>query len=206
MPLTKRQTEILRFIEKYLREKGFSPSLEEIARNFGIASLNAVHKHLLALEKRGFIHRLANRARSIQLATRDANPAIPLLGYVAAGQPIEAIATPEEIQVPEMFLGRGEYFALKVQGDSMIEEHIQDGDLVVVERRPRAENGEMVVALVDGENATLKRFYREGPEVRLQPANPAHAPIRVDARRVIIQGIVVGVMRRYGRSQPSHLS
>ncbi|MEJ2110137.1 MAG: transcriptional repressor LexA [Acidobacteriota bacterium] len=200
MKLTKRQKEILEFITGFIDENGYSPSMEEIAENFRFASLNAVFKHLEALESRGYLHRDSNRARSIQLSQDE--PAgiqsLPLYGYVAAGQPIEAIASPETLQVPEQFLpGRGQYYVLKVQGESMIEEHIQDGDYVVVESRETAHTGEMVVALIDRENVTLKKFYPEGSRIRLQPANETLDPIIVDAERVKIQGVVVSVMRKY---------
>lgn len=199
MPLTRRQKEILTFLRDYLAGNGYSPTLEEIARHFRIASLNAVYKHLRALEERGFIRRLSNQARSIQVL--DPEPVhrstLPLMGYVAAGQPLEAFQDVEEISVPETFLTRNRNYVLRVTGDSMIDEHIEDGDLVVVESRSEARNGEMVVALVDGGNVTLKKYYREGEFIRLQPANPLVQPIVVTEDRVQVQGIVVGVMRKY---------
>lgn len=201
MPLTRRQKQILNFVTQYLQQQGYSPSLEEIAAHFKMASLNGVYKHLKALEERGFISRLSNQPRSIQILRRDdfvtPSPTLPLVGIVAAGQPIEAVADFEEISVPESFLTRGRNFVLRVEGDSMIEEHIQDGDLVVVQESSTAHSGQMVVALVDGENVTLKKYYREGRNVRLQPANIQLDPIMVPEDRVQIQGIVVGVMRTY---------
>lgn len=200
MPLTKRQKEVLTYIREFLSGNGYSPTLEEIAGHFGIASLNGVYKHLKVLEERGFIRRLSNRARSIQiLATEQQpqSPVLPLLGYVAAGSPIEAVAHSDEISVPEMFLTRGNNYVLRVEGDSMIDQQIQDGDLIIVEQRNSAQNGETVVALVDGEQATLKRYYREGNQIRLQPANESMSPIYVDESRLKIQGVVVGLMRRY---------
>lgn len=200
MPLTKRQSEILSFLRRYLKENEFSPTLEEIANHFNLASLNGVYKHLNALEERGFIRRLSNQARSIQLLDaggRQSRAALPLLGVVAAGQPIEAVPDVEEISVPESFLTKGENFVLRVSGDSMIDEHIQDGDLIVVEKTDSARNGQMVVALVDEENVTLKKYYREDDIIRLQPANPVLQPIYVTEDRLRIQGVVIGVMRRY---------
>ncbi len=199
MSLTKRQKAIFTFVRDYLRENGYSPTLEEIATHFRLASLNGVYKHLKALEERGFIRRLSNQARSIQVLDTPARDrfALPVLGAVAAGQPIEAVADTEEIVVPESFLTRGRNFVLRVSGDSMIDEHIQDGDLIVVEERATAHNGETIVALVDGENVTLKKFYQEGDRIRLQPANPALEPLVISADRVRIQGIVTGVLRKY---------
>lgn len=200
MPLTKRQSHILKFIRDYLEENDYAPTLEEIAHHFGLASLNGVYKHLTALEERGFIRRLSNQARSIQLleTARPDRCSLPLLGTVAAGQPIEAVQEQEEISVPESFLTRGKNYVLRVSGDSMIDEHIQDGDLVVVEERSTAYNGEMVVALVDDDSVTLKKYFREADGmIRLQPANPSLQPIYLSEDRLRIQGCVVGVMRRY---------
>jgi len=200
MPLTKRQKEILTYLKEFLDNKEYSPTLEEIAEHFGLASLNGVYKHLKVLEERGFIKRLANRARSIQVIEPEQpahGPELPLLGYVAAGNPIEAVVHSDQVSVPEMFLTRGTNYVLRVEGDSMIDQHIQDGDLIIVEQRDSAQNGETVVALVDGEQATLKRYYREGKKIRLQPANEGMSPIYVDESRLAIQGIVVGLMRRY---------
>jgi repressor LexA len=200
MKLTKRQKEILDFLSEFIERNGYSPSMEEIAEHFHFASLNAVFKHLAALESRGHLHRDSNRARSIQLSPPDTAGVrnLPLFGYIAAGQPIEAVATPETLQIPEYFLPRkGSYYVLRVKGESMIEEHIQDGDYVVVESREAADPGDTVVALIDSENVTLKRFFPEGSRVRLQPANEALAPIVLDGTRVKIQGVVVSVMRKY---------
>jgi len=200
MKLTKRQKEILEFVTGFINENGYSPSMEEIAGHFSFASLNAVFKHLEALESRGYLHRDSNRARSIQISPDETAGIriLPLYGYVAAGQPIEAVSSPETLQVPDAFLPRkADYYVLQVQGESMIDEHIQDGDFVVVESRETATPGEMVVALVDGENVTLKKYYRDGERIRLQPANESLEPIIVDAARVRIQGVVVSVMRKY---------
>ena len=201
MPLTKRQRQILTYVTAYLRQNGYSPSMEEIAVHFKMASLNGVYKHLKSLEERGFISRLANQARSIQVLEPEireqSSAELPLMGRIAAGQPIEAISDLETVSVPDSFLTRGRNFVLRVEGDSMIEEHIQDGDLIVLEERSTAHNGQMVVALVDGESVTLKKFFREGDNIRLQPANQKLDPIVVSEDRVQIQGIVVGVMRKY---------
>lgn len=199
MPLTKRQKEILAFLNEYLKERGYSPSLDEIAKHFGIASLNAIYKHLRVLEERGFIRRLSNRARSITIVEQEsvAEQLVPLLGTIAAGHPIEAVASPEEISVPDGLLTKGTNYVLRVEGDSMIEEHIRDGDLIIVEQRDVAANGETVVALIDGQEATLKKLYREEGRIRLQPANPTLFPIFVEEDRLRIQGVVVGLMRKY---------
>ncbi|RPI23711.1 MAG: transcriptional repressor LexA [Acidobacteria bacterium] len=198
MPITRRQQQILNFLKEFLERNGYSPTLEEIAHHFGITSLNGVYKHLKALEQRGFIRRLSNQARSIQVIDSVSHAAtLPLLGRVAAGGPLEAVASPEEISVPASFLTRKNNYVLRVTGDSMVDEHIQDGDYVVLEQREQANNGEIVIALVDGEKATLKKYYREGPQIRLQPANALLEPILVDESRVRVQGVVVGLMRKY---------
>jgi repressor LexA len=200
MKLTRRQKEILDFVSDFIAHNGYSPSMEEIAEHFHFASLNAVFKHLAALEIRGHLQRDSNRARSIQLSPNSATGvrSLPLFGYVAAGQPIEAISTPDTLPIPEYFLPRqGNYYVLRVKGESMIDDHIQDGDYVVVESRETANPGEMVVALIDNENTTLKKYYPEGARIRLQPANEALAPIILDGSRVKLQGVVVSVLRRY---------
>jgi repressor LexA len=200
MKLTKRQKEILDFVRKFIDREGYSPSMEEIAGHFQFASLNSVFKHLGSLETRGYLRRDPNRARSIELSRReeDATRILPLFGYVAAGRPIEAVVNEENVAIPAEFLpGRGSYYVLRVKGESMIGDHIEDGDFVVVESRKDATPGEMIVALVDGENVTLKRLYQEGNQIRLQPANPELQPIILDAGRVQVQGVVVGLLRRY---------
>ena len=200
MKLTKRQKEILDFLSEFIEHNGYSPSMEEIAEHFHFASLNAVFKHLEALESRGHLHRDSNRARSIQLSPPSSLGIriMPFLGYIAAGQPIEAVSNTETLQIPEYFLPRGgNCYVLRVKGESMIDEHIQDGDYVVVESREAANPGETVVALIDNESVTLKKFFPEGGRVRLQPANEALAPMILDADRVKIQGVVVSVMRKY---------
>ncbi len=201
LPLTKRQREILDYLNEFIQLHGYAPSLEEIGRRFGLSSLATVHKHLANLQEKGFIKRAWNRSRSVELMpTRTGGRAIelPLLGYVAAGAPIEAIATTETIAVPEDLAGRRQdTYVLRVRGDSMIDEQIRDGDFVIVEDRKSADNGEMVIALVGGSDVTLKKFYRENGRIRLQPANPAMQPLVIAADQVQIQGVVVGVMRKY---------
>ena len=200
LPLTKRQREILDYLGEFIQQHGYAPSLEEIGKRFGLSSLATVHKHLTNLQDKGFIRRAWNRSRSVEMVpTRGGGRALelPLLGFVAAGAPIEAVATPETIAVPDDLVGKRDTYVLKVRGDSMIDEQIRDGDFVIVEDRKTADNGEMVIALLGGADVTLKKFYRENGTVRLQPANPAMQPIVVAAGDVQIQGVVVGVMRKY---------
>jgi repressor LexA len=200
LPLTKRQREILDYLSEFIQQHGYAPSLEEIGRRFGLSSLATVHKHLTNLQEKGFIKRAWNRSRSVELVpTRLGGRAVelPLLGSVAAGAPIEAITTAESIAVPEDLVGKHDTYVLRVRGDSMIDEHIRDGDFVIVEDRKTAENGEMVIALLGGSDVTLKKFYRENGHVRLQPANPAVQPLLVPAEQVLVQGVVIGVMRKY---------
>jgi repressor LexA len=199
-PLTKRQREILDYLNDFIQQHGYAPSLEEIGKRFGLSSLATVHKHLTNLQQKGFIRRAWNRSRSVEvmpsrLVARSVE--LPLLGYVAAGVPIEAIVGNETIEVPESLVGKRDTYVLRVKGDSMIDEQIRDGDFVIVEDRKTAENGETVVALLVGSDVTLKKFYRENGHVRLQPANPTVRPIVVPADQVQIQGVVIGVMRRY---------
>jgi repressor LexA len=202
MALTKRQREILSFLEQSIRNHGYAPSFEEIAEHFSFQSLATVHEHLTNLERKGYIRRTYNESRSIEVlppkGTSGATE-IPLLGLVAAGTPIEAVVHGETIAVPDQMVGRrGPNYALKVRGDSMIDDHIVDGDLVVVHGRQAADNGEMVIALVNGSEATVKRYYREsGGWVRLQPSNPTMQPLRFPESDVMVQGVVVGVIRRF---------
>jgi len=202
MALTKRQREMLDFIEGFVRFRGYSPSFEEIAENFGYRSLATVHEHLSNLQAKGYITKNYNESRSIELVASDLALAaieLPLRGTVAAGLPIEAIEEQETVCVPEdMIAGSvNEHYVLRVRGSSMIDEQIRDGDYVIVQARATAHNGEMVIALIDGENATMKKFYRETGQIRLQPANPELQPMYFDADRVAIQGVVIGVIRRY---------
>ena len=202
MPLTKRQKQILDYLESYIETNGYAPSFEEIAEHFQFGSLATVHEHLTNLERKGYISRTHNESRSIEVlprAGRSGARDLPLLGQVAAGQPIEAVTTDETVAVPEDLIPRrGSSYVLRVRGDSMIGEHIQDGDLVVVHSRNRAQEGEMVIALVEGTSATVKRMFREASGwIRLVSANEAVPPLRVHENDVLIQGVVVGVMRRY---------
>ena len=200
LPLTKRQREILDYLNEFIARHGYAPSLEEIGRRFSLSSLATVHKHLTNLQEKGFIRRAWNRSRSVELVpTRVGGRAVelPLMGYVAAGLPIEAVAAGEAITVPEALVGRKDSYVLRVKGDSMIDEQIRDGDFVIVEDRKQADNGEMVIALVGGTDVTLKKFYQENGRIRLQPANPTMQPLTMDPDQVQVQGVVVGVMRRY---------
>ncbi len=199
-PLTKRQREILDYLNDFIQQHGYAPSLEEIGRRFHLSSLATVHKHLTNLQEKGFIRRAWNRSRSVEvIPAKVASRAVelPLLGYVAAGIPIEAVASEDTISVPELLAGKRDSYVLRVKGNSMIDEQICDGDFVVVEDRRTALDGETVVALVGGSDVTLKKLYREKDRVRLQPANPTMAPIYVAADQVQVQGVVVGVMRKY---------
>ncbi|MBN1884780.1 MAG: transcriptional repressor LexA [Candidatus Krumholzibacteriota bacterium] len=195
--LTRRQREILDFIRSFRASRGYAPSIGEIAAHFGLSAVSTVHEHLVNLERRGAIRREGHRARAVEPVAGDADAEVPLAGRVAAGEPIEAIETPETIPLPRGFAGRGETFALRVAGDSMTGDGILDGDLIVVSSRSRVENGALAVVLVDGEAATVKRFYQEGGRVRLRPSNPAMEETVLDAGRVEVRGVVVGLIRRY---------
>ena len=202
MALTRKQKQILDYLQAYTAENGYAPSYEEIAQNFGYGSLATVHEHIENLRRKGYIRKGYNESRSVEVVPPETTTAaieLPLLGLVAAGVPIEAIEDRETLSVPEDMLRRGgRNFVLRVAGDSMIDEQIRDGNYIVVNSRERAENGEMVVALVDGESATVKTFYREKDgKVRLQPANPTLKPMYFPADRIRVQGVVVGVIRRY---------
>ena len=197
--LTPRQLEILTLIRDGRRNDGYSPTLQEIADELGISKIT-VFEHVEALLKKGLLSRRSNKARSLELTASarlpDERPTLlPLVGRIAAGRPIEAIESPDSVDLEEVFTSRHPVGVLTVMGDSMIDEHIRDGDLVVYERRANARNGDTVVALIAGEEATLKKFYREKSRIRLQPANTKYDPIYV--RDVEIQGVVIGVIRRY---------
>lgn len=214
MVLTKRQKQVLDFLKTFLDEKGYSPSFEEIAeglkdRRFGgkkLTSLATVHKHIATLERKGFLRRGYNQSRSIEV-TPLPKPGrehmieraieLPLMGRIAAGQPVEAIENPETISLGDFVRG-GNVFVLAVKGDSMVDDHILEGDYIIVEQTENANNRDIVVALVGGEDATLKRFFREpNGKVRLQPANAKMEPIVLPAKDVKIQGRVIGILRRY---------
>lgn len=202
MSLTKRQREILSFLSAYNEANGYAPSFEEIAAQFNYNSLATVHEHLSNLERKGYIKRSYNESRAIEILPSEVyqrSVELPLLGMVAAGAPIEAMTTGETMAVPDGFLRRnGSHYVLRVRGESMIEEQIRDGDYVVINDRQTADNGEMVIALLDNAGATVKRYYRERDgRIRLQPANETMSPMYVHEDDVRIQGIVVGVLRRY---------
>jgi len=203
MPLTKRQKQILDHIRDFIEDRGYAPSFEEIAQHFGYSSLATVHEHLSNLERKGYIRKAYNESRSIELVEDEGGGApsvpLPLLGTVAAGLPIEAVQDDETLAVPPDMVRRGrENYVLRVQGNSMIDEQIRDGDFIVVASQDNAEDGQMVVALVGEESATVKKLYREpGDRIRLQPANVTMQPIVEPAGNVRIQGVVVGVIRKY---------
>jgi repressor LexA len=206
MALTRRQKEVMDFLASFIDRKGYSPSYEEIAAGLGLASLATVHKHIQALEVKQYLRRSYNHSRSLEvgeryvaeeLSRRPASPSIPLLGRIAAGAPVEAIANPETLHFSD-FAKHDGTFALEVRGESMIEDHICSGDYVLAEKTDSVKNGDIVVALVNGSEATLKRYYQEPDgRVRLQPANSAMDPIFVDRASLDIQGRVLAVMRKY---------
>ena len=204
MPLTKRQKQVLDFIARFQDENGYCPSYEEIAHGLDLASLATVHKHISALENKSYLKRGFNQSRSLELAPkylqeqRRTRPLeVPLLGRIAAGSPVESVEQRETLNFAD-FAGNGNTFALEVRGNSMIEDHICDGDLILLEKVSQIRDGDIVVALVGGSETTLKRFYREaGDQVRLQPANAALKPIIVAARDVQIQGRLLAVLRKY---------
>ena len=217
--LTAKQHELLAFIHERLNHKGISPSFDEMREALGLKSKSGVHRLIGALEERGFIRRLPNRARALEVvklpdgieeapapaaAAVPVTPTpandiieIPLHGKIAAGTPIEALQGNEGFQVPAALLGPGEHYALEVSGDSMIEEGILDGDFALIRKVDSARDGEIVVALVDEEEATLKTWRREGATIRLDPANPMHEPQRYEESRVRVQGRLAGIIRRY---------
>ena len=198
MGLTPAQERVYRFLQGYIREHGCSPSYEEIRRSLGFRSLNAVSKHLKQLELRGVLRSpWDNKKRALDILPLNAGGvSIPFLGVVAAGTPIEAVEIPESIEVPESLLGSGENFALRVKGDSMIDDGIREGDILIVTKRSESENGRTVVALVRGE-ATVKHYHRLGDEIELRPANRDMSPLRVPAQDVEIVGVFVGLIRNY---------
>jgi repressor LexA len=203
MILTRRQKEMCDYLEDYIATHGYAPTLEEIGAHFGLSSLATVHKHLSNLERKGLITRKWNLSRAIEITPPQKTARaveLPLLGRVAAGAPIEAIETDDSLTIPEDFVRRPHNaFALRVQGESMTGEGILDGDFIVVEKRPTADNGETVVAVINGE-ATVKRLYHErGGKVRLQPANPQIEPIMVKEKDLEVRGVVVAVLRKYGK-------
>jgi repressor LexA len=199
-PLTKRQAQILEYITQHIENHNYAPSYREIGQHFNLSSTATVAEHIESLKTKGYLMHEENAARSIQInpfakANEESNSvAIPLLGVIAAGRPIEAIATNETIDIPKDMMGRNVY-ALRVKGESMIEDGILSGDYVIVEQVPTAKNGDIVVALVDRDSVTLKRFYKEKDYIRLQPANSTMNPIYV--KKVSIQGKVRGLIRKF---------
>jgi repressor LexA len=206
MAITRRQREVYDFISGFVQKHGYSPSFEEIGEGLELNSLATVHKHITNLEKKGLLTRDYNKSRSIDLLppkgrlkqamSVNTTMVLPLLGRIAAGQPIEAVQNPETISLAD-FVRSKEVYVLEVRGDSMQDEAILSGDYVLVEKAKTAHNGDIVVAIVDETDATLKRFYREGDNIRLQPSNAAMKPIMVPAASVQIQGKVIGVLRKY---------
>jgi repressor LexA len=198
--LTKRQKEIIDYLDGYIAEHGYAPTLEEIGERFSLSSPATVHKHLTNLQDKGLIRRKWNHSRALELVPQKRKAAaveLPLFGSVAAGKPIEAIETHESITVPEELVRRENSYVLRVKGDSMVDDGILDGDFIVVEERPVPDNGETVVALVNGE-ATVKRFFREkGGRIRLQPANDDMTPLIVREKDFTSRGRVVAVLRKY---------
>ena len=205
MPVTAKQKRVYDFIRRYMESNEEPPTMAEIGRQFQMSSSASVHAILSTLEKEGLIKRIPNVSRGIELIqqspSNNGENEIPLLGTVAAGQPIEAILNHDVVSVPKDMQGRGRTFALRVRGDSMIEENIQDGDIIIVTSQKSADNGQVVVALIDGNYATVKKFYREPDFIRLEPANPQFKPIFVKTpERIQIQGVVRGLIRKYDQS------
>jgi repressor LexA len=198
--LTKRQKQLLDYVDQYINENGYAPTLQEVGHYFGLSSLATVHKHLHNLETKGYIKRKHNHSRALEVAARRKRAGaqeLPLVGQVAAGAPIEQFETPDTLNVPEDFVRKDNTYCLRVRGESMVEEGIRDGDYIIVEGRDGATNGDTVVALVNGE-ATVKKYYREQDgRIRLQPANATMQPIFAGEGEVQVRGVVVGLMRRY---------
>jgi repressor LexA len=218
MALTKRQRQVYDYIAEFVQRQGYSPSFEEIGTGLGLSSLATVHKHISNLERKGLLRRDYNRSRSLDIlaprgrmktamqaaaaaagmaqAGAAAALSLPLVGRIAAGQPVETLENPESISLADI-TGSRDVFVLEVRGDSMQDEHIVSGDYVLVEKMKTARNGEIVVALVDNNETTLKRFYKEGDHIRLQPANSKMQPIVLPAAAVQVQGRVIGILRKY---------
>jgi repressor LexA len=214
--LTKKQFQVLSFLDSFLQNEGYCPSFEEIGKNLGLSSVATVHKHICVLEKKGYIRRGQNRSRSIEIVRNEqsVSPAdsrkgtiftaderrdllLPLLGRIAAGKPLEAVPNEESLSLKE-FAKNEKVFVLRVKGDSMIDDHICNGDFVVVETTPSPSPGDTVVALLQNGEATLKKYFREkGGLIRLQPANPSMQPFYVPAQDLKIQGRVIAVLRKY---------
>jgi repressor LexA len=204
MPVTPRQRQVYEFLARFIEIHKQPPTIAEIGKQFKMSSSASVHSILSALEREGFIKRIPHVSRGIEIIEQVSTAEgfeIPLLGTVAAGQPIEAILTHDTVSVPRDMTGRGRTFALRVRGDSMIDEHIQDGDIIIVAAQQTAQNGQLVIALIDGNYATVKKFYREPEFIRLEPANPQFKPLFIKTpERLQIQGIVRGLLRKYDQT------
>ncbi len=199
MALTRRQKQIFDFIQEFIGTNGYSPSLEEIGKHFGLSSVATVHKHVTNLVRKGLLRRSWNQNRSIEIVKEDQAPRavdVPLVGRIPAGRPTDTEEEHETLAIPSWLVGSGRTYALKVFGDSMIDEQIRDGDYVVIEERRSAENGQLVVAMIHGEDVTLKKFYDDGDHVRLQPANRKYDPLIIPSDRVEVRGVVRGVVRK----------
>lgn len=206
MAITRRQKQVYDYVEDFVQRNGYSPSFEEIGDGLGLTSLATVHKHITNLEKKGLVKRGHNKSRSIDVlppkgslkkSMAPARMTLPLMGRIAAGRPIEAVENPETLSLADFTSGSKDVYVLRVVGESMQDEHIVEGDYVIVESTKTARDGEIIVALVEGSDATLKRIYREGDKIRLQPSNTKMQPIIVPARNVDVQGRVIGVLRKY---------
>ncbi|MGD0462971.1 MAG: transcriptional repressor LexA [Tepidisphaeraceae bacterium] len=202
MNLTPRQADVIVAIRNYRHIHGVAPTMQELADQLGTSKVT-IFEHIGALERKRVLRRDKHKARSLVIISEEKLPdenrstKLPMLGNIAAGSPIEAIENREELDLEEMFRSRNGVYVLRVRGESMIDDHLCDGDYVVIERRENARNGEQVVALLDTGEATLKRFYREGSKIRLQPANSAMEPRVIEAGRCRVQGVVIGVLRSY---------
>ncbi len=201
--LTKKQRMVLDYVRRFLAEHGHAPSYEEIARGLGLSSVSTIHAHIENLKLKGYLTKRWNANRSLDLAEtlsiQSRTTELRLVGRIAAGTPIEAIEGGDTIDVPAHLVGRHDAYVLHVKGDSMREDHVLDGDYVIVEKRQTAEDGEMVVALIRNSEATLKRFRRAGNRIKLEPANPAYEVMEFDESEVMIQGVVIGLLRKYDR-------
>jgi repressor LexA len=201
--LTKKQKVVLDYIRDFINEHGHAPSYEEIAGGLGLSAASTIHVHVENLKLKGYLTKKWNANRSIDLPVTDDSRAaaveVPLAGRIAAGLPIEAVEDRETIAIPVDLLGRNQTYVLRVNGDSMRDDHVLDGDYVIVDKRNNAMDGEMVVALIHGSEATLKRFYRDRGRIRLEPANPSFSTQEYDENEVAVQGVVIGILRKYGR-------
>jgi repressor LexA len=202
MFLTKRQSEVFEHVKGYISRRGYAPSIEEIRDHLKLSAVSTVHKHLKFLEEKGLLRRTRHQSRGLELTDADqengSDYALPLLGTIAAGEPIEALEVKEHLSIPGEFFSSGNTYVLKVRGNSMIGEQIRDGDFVIIEKKETAENGEMVAALVNQSEVTLKKFFRQPDgNIRLEPANPEMEPIIVPEENVRVQGRVIGILRKY---------